>query len=1064
LTRSIRWLLGISFFLSGATALVYQVLWARHLQYFFGSTTEAVSTILAVFMAGLGIGAWWLGRRIDRSPSALRFYGLLEIGIGAYGLISLLLLGLAGSIFASMGELPWLASVLVKIVLSAIVLLPPCVLMGGTLPALLRAVSDSCRTARRFVGVFYAANLLGAVLGTLASGFLLLESLGLTRTAILAGCVNLAIGIVAVIVSRTASTETEDDEKEEGEDATGTFRDLAGSNAGRFILLGLFVSGATVMAYEIAFTRVLVLVFGVSAYAFAVVLAVFLLGLGIGAAVYERWAKSHDVRAVQFAWTQIVVAAVGAVALALVPATPRLVLYLRQIPGLDFGEILLGKSVFATALLLPLALVAGLGVPILIGSLVRNLRVLGAVVGQAYLVNTVGTVAGSLLTGFVLIAALGTEGTLRAVLLANALTGLLGVVLLRSTARVLIGGVVAAVAAVALVVSVGAWPSTLYVFSDVYAGGAVAANAMEIEDRLRSTPNEILFFREGRNATVAITETPSSRSLVVNGHPDGSDAPEDMSTQVMLGAIPLAVHRAPTDVLVIGFGTGVSARSAARLPEVETIDILEIEPAVLEASPYFHHVNGAIEDDPRVRNLVADARSYVAATDRTYDVVVSEPSNPWRAGVANLYTADFFQGVRERLKPGGILAQWMHLYFISADEFRMVLRTLVSVFPEVQVWWLDEGDVVILASDEAPTPDRSRFDALMDGEFLDDRIRFSRAPTVEEFYARYLIGTIAVKAFAGEGEIHTDDRPYLEYRAPRGIERSDGQNAARLLAAKLRVPTLFAPVDGVPPAEEYAWLGIASMYDALGLTNEVWEATRRAVGTGSMLARLRAAELEIAVGNLSSAAALLQSIPDDTMTSSPEIAREAAWAKARFLALQGNVEEARAAFEETGEIEGRAGLELLQLYFATGQVEPAQALAERLLRVARPGTRVGKVEVEAVYSMLLGFSNTPEVATEAARVISNLPDPSIDFPEAARFKSLAILYNRLGRSKDALDAAESMEALGILDAQVIAVQARSLRALGRIDRAEVIEKRLRRLDPESLWERVESPLMEQATP
>lgn len=1059
MTRSIRWLLGISFFLSGGTALVYQVLWARHLQYFFGSTTEAVSTILAVFMAGLGLGAWWLGRRIDRSVSALRFYGLLEIGIGIYGIVSGPLLGFAGGIYAAAGEISPFVGMILKIVLSAIVLFPPCFLMGGTLPALLRAVSDSRDTARRFVGVFYAANLLGAVVGTLASGFLLLENLGLAGTAILAGCFNLAIGLVVVLVSRQTDSETPVGEEEDEGDESG-LADLARSKTGLYVLIGLFVSGATVMAYEIAFTRVLVLVFGVSAYAFTVVLAVFLLGLGIGAAVYERWAGRHEVHAIQFAWSQVLVALLGAGALALVPATPRLVLYLRQVPGLGFGQLLAGKAAFATAILLPLAVVAGLGVPILIGSLVRDLRVLGSVVGRAYLVNTVGTVAGSLLTGFVLIAAVGTEGTVRAVLFANAVTGLAGVLLLRGTARARILGLTGAIAAGLLVLTVAPWPPTLFVFSDVYAGGSVAATPMEIEDRLRSTPNEILFFREGRNATVAITQTPSSRSLVVNGHPDGSDSPTDMSTQVMLGAIPLAIHPSPTEVLVVGFGTGVSARSAARLPEVERIDVLEIEKAVVDASPYFHHVNGAVEEDPRVRIVLADARSFIAATDGRYDVVVSEPSNPWRAGVANLFTADFFEAAKERMKPGGIFAQWMHLYFIEADEFRMVLRTLASVFGEVQVWWLDEGDVVILASDSRPVLQRARFDTLLDGEFRDDRIRFSGSSTLEEFYAHYLVGTAAVASFAGEGEIHTDVRPYLEYRAPRGIERSDGQNAARLLAAKLRGPTLFPPLEGAAPSDEAGWLGVAGMYAALDLRAEAWEATRRAVGTGGMLSRIRAAELEIAVGNLGSAATLLQSIPETAITSSPEVAREAAWAKARFLARQGNVEEARGAFEETGEIDGLAGLELLELYVTSGQAEPALALAERLLRAAHPGSRVGKEEIEAAYSMLVLASNTPEIATEAARVIDELPDRSLGFPEAARFKTLAILYNRLGRSREALNACNAMDELGILDAQVLAVRLNSLKKLGYQDDAARLEERLRRLDPESAYLTVSSPLLE----
>jgi spermidine synthase len=555
-------LFAASFFLSGGCALIYQVVWSKHLQYVFGSTTEAVGSVLAVFMAGLGAGAYFFGPRIDRAVSPLRLYALFEIGIGVYGLVGLFLLRAATSLFTGLGELPGPVSTLLKLVLATVVLLPPCLLMGATFPALLRGVSRTVQGARRNVGLFYAVNLTGALAGALTAGIVLIPAWGLTRSSFAAAAVNFAIA--AVVWFAAGRAEVENVEETSPTDGVPA---VVGWEL-RYLQLGLFVSGASVMAFEIVITRVLALVFGVSAYAFTVVLAVFLLGLGLGALLYERWVAWRPVRTLQFAALQLGLTAAGAVLIVLLPEVPRWVLYLRQIPGLGFWELLAGKALLATVLVLPLATVAGLGLPILIGALVSEVGTVGRVVGRAYLINTAGTIAGSLVTGFALIGWLGTDGTLRAVLFANLLVGVGGCFLLGRSARSRVLALAMAVLSLAALVSSDRWSPRLFINSDTDGSHTVAVTPLEVEEQLRSTPNRVLFFEEGRNATVAVTETPTVRSLLVNAHPDGSDSDDDMATQVMLGVIPLTLHPDPRNVLVIGFGTGVSARSAARLESV----------------------------------------------------------------------------------------------------------------------------------------------------------------------------------------------------------------------------------------------------------------------------------------------------------------------------------------------------------------------------------------------------------------------------------------------------------------------------------------------------------------
>ena len=1033
-----RWLFAASFFLSGGCALIYQVLWSKHLQYVFGSTTEAVGTVLAVFMAGLGAGAYFFGPRIDRAASPLRLYALFEVGIGVYGLAGLFLLRAASVAFAAFGELPGAASTLLKLGLTTVVLFPPCLLMGATFPALLRGVSRTVQGARRNIGLFYAVNLTGALAGALAAGIVLIPVYGLTRSSFAAAVVNFAIG--AAVWLAAGRVEHESDEA----DAAGDTATASGSEL-RYLQLGLFVSGASVMAFEIVITRVLALVFGVSAYAFTVVLAVFLLGLGLGALIYERWIARRAVRTLQFALLQLLLAAIGGILIAVLPGVPRWVLYLRQIPGLGFWELLAGKAVLATFLVLPLAIVAGLGLPILIGALVSEVGKIGRVIGRAYLINTAGTIAGSLVTGFLLITWLGTDGTLRAILLVNLLVGVAGCILLGSSARFRILALAASSLSLAALIAPDRWQPRLFINSDTDGSHTVAITPLEVEEQLRSAPNRVLFFEEGRNATVAVTETPTVRSLLVNAHADGSDSDDDMATQVMLGVIPLTTHPAPRDVLVIGFGTGVSARSAARLDEIERIDVIEIEPAVLAASPFFHHINGAVEQDPRVHVRLTDARTFAATTRQRYDVIISEPSNPWRAGVANLYTADFFESVRGLLRDGGVFSQWMHLYFVRDAELRMVLRTMLDTFAEVQVWWLDAGNVAILTSQQPLALRPQRVHELLDGEFSADRVRYAGLSTVDEFYGRLLLDTEGVRDFVGKGAIHSDDRPYLEYRAPRGLLEADGRNPLRLVAAKLNRNTLTAPTIGDPVPEANGWLTAASMFEALQLYDEQIESTRRAVAAGDPLARVRAAELALLAGDIETAQGLLQSLLDSGERQE-RLLRDLAYAHAHLAMAVGDVQAARSALELTGDWDGRAGLEWLAFTVAGRQLDIAAAAAERLLEGARLGGPIGNPEMERVFVLLYQLVDLEGAAERILGLAERLPTDGRLSP-LARLKVRALLYDRLGRFDEAVETSMEVERLGILDFELMTLRLRGLRRLGKTEHAERLERRLRKLDP-----------------
>ncbi len=1042
-----RVFLGICFFVSGGTGLAYEVLWSRHLSLFFGSTTEAVSVVLGVFMLGLGWGGHFVGPRIDRSSAPVRLYGLLEIGIGLWAVATPFLLRVVTGTWAEASgrlEPGLVTATLLKALLSAVVLLPPAMAMGGTFPALVRAVSGTSERAPGTVGVLYALNVLGAVGGSLLAGFVLPELFGERSSMLLTGLVNVLLGTLVLAAARglvpLASTQAQPRER-----LLASLRLLGATSEGRFVLLGLVVSGVTTMVVEIVFVRILGLVFGVSSYSFTLVLAVFLAGLGFGALVAGLLSHRRKPKAADFALVQAGVAVLTALALAATPLVPRLVAWVRQWPELTFGEVLLAKTVLAAGLLLPLAIVAGLGVPMLIGALAGDVGRLGRLVGDAYLVNTAGTVAGSLLTGFVLVPLLGTEGSLRVAFALSAATASWGFLSLGASPGRRIGGT-AAMAAVLPVLLISRWPASLFLVSDSGTATPPKTSRLELEGQLAASPRELLFLREGRNGTVAVAQTGASRALFVGAHPDASDG-LDMSTQQLLSVVGLAAHPAPAEVLVVGYGSGVSIEAALRVPGVLHVDGVEIESAVLAASPFFHHVNRQAERNPRTRYVLEDARGYLATTRKSWDVIVSEPSNPWRAGVASLFTTDFYESAKARLRHGGIFAQWLQLYSIDEYCVKMVLRGLASSFAEVQVWWLDSGDVVVLASDTPIRMSRQRMDGLLDGPFREDRIRYARIGTSAEFYSRFLLGTAATRAFVGEGPIHTDDQPFLEFEAPRAVFRSSEHEALRLLAAKLTSGSLVPPLEGPPPPEEALWAGLSEMLRSLGRLGDAESAARRAASLGDgVLGRIRLAGLRLEARDAPGARELLSGLASDADALRPDLAANLGTLRAQLLLAEGKVREAEEAFQESGALDGPYGVQVVDLYVGLRRDDDAVRLARRLLGRARLGGTVGATEVSELLRSLVKL-NGERPDGRLVDLVRSLPPREAGFPEIPRLAALAQMSERLGRPAEALAAAREARERGLVALPIHLVEGRALSVLGKRDEADRLAARLERLAP-----------------
>ena len=767
----------ILFFLSGATGLVYELLWVRILYQTFGSTIQSVTTVVAAYMGGLGLGAWLLGRRADRHPQPAALYGGLEIAIGAFGLVSPLLLALAHRMYvgaAGAWQLSGATSLTLRFGLAALVLLVPTTLMGGTLPVLTRAFMGTDRGALKpSLGRLYALNTLGAVVGTGLAGFVLIEYVGIRASLWATAALNLAIGAIALRLPDPRAVAPVQPASQPAPDPGRLLR--------RTALALLALTAFASLLDEIAWTRVLVMIVGASTYAFTLVLLVFLLGIGAGSAVVARRGGAPSETAADTALAQAVTAAGAGALFVCFGLLPRYIIAIFQAHSLGASERLLAMGLAVGVVVLIPALGMGMTLPLLTDLAAPLERARGADVGRAYALNTLGGIAGAVLTGFVLIAALGTDLTLRLGVVINGLAALgLAVLVARGVAegseqhrrlRLRIMG--AGGLATAALVAAGAGPRWSTRLIDL--GPSIYArepmSAAVVQAFLEHRGARQLAFKEGRNATVSVWEGEPGRTLKINGKVDASDG-ADMDTQVMLGLAPVAARPGAATALVIGFGSGVTARVLADVPGMQRVRVVEIEPAVLEMGRYFAAVNDSVLSRPTVSAVVDDARSALQLERERYDVIVSEPSNPWFAGVATLYSPEFFRVVRSRLTGDGVFCQWLQTYQLPLGVVASVAGGVRAVFPHVQVWFGSPGDLMILGSDR-PFQYDSLWLARLIGPtgalaFLAREYLGIDAPS--DYFGRFLLGDSGVARLAERATVvHRDDRPRLEFVAARGF-------------------------------------------------------------------------------------------------------------------------------------------------------------------------------------------------------------------------------------------------------------------------------------------------------
>ncbi len=857
--RKAVWTILLCFFASGMSGLVYQVIWARELVLIFGATTFAVSTVLTAFMGGLALGSFAFGRRSEKINRPLRLYGLLELGIGLYGLAVPIIFSVLPKVYQPIYQelhLSFFALSVVRFLFAALVLILPTALMGATLPVLSSYYARDLSRIGFRVGSLYSINTFGAVIGAASTGFLLIPVLGMQATTSTAAGINLILGAVALALSRRLETgssdqtnyspdqiaeETRFTEKrsERRRERKTVFawpfallsqrrnrRQANGQRKGRSsgdvspiqveplgrgqliaVLVGFALSGFVALSYEVIWSRVLALIIGSSVYAFSIMLTTFLTGIALGASLSARVADRIPRPVFAFALIEIGVGLTSLIGAYLFNDLPYVFVQVyKWFEGSAFTVLLLIRFLIASFVMIVPTLMLGALFPLVVRVVSARAggQAAGRMVGDAYAANTVGAIAGSFASGFILIPWLGLLGSLKVCVSLNFLVAAALLVINMWSGKSDDGAVgskakwkgayrgrewlwaaLSCVLVLAVIIFDPPWDSDV-MSSAVYryAPSLAKLSRQEFSEYLKHGQGETAYYKEGLTATVIVQKQGGHRILKVNGKPEASTA-GDMPTQILIGALPLLTRRQTDDVLVVGLGSGITLGAIEQFP-INRVTCVELEPAVIEASHYFDDVNNRPLEDSRLRLIANDGRNYIYTTTEKFDVIVSEPSNPWVTGVANLFTLEYFKRGAERLKDGGVFSQWLQIYEMPPEDVRALVATFHAAFPHVQIFRGAEGDLMLLGSNSPLRLNRDSIESHLEDEKVAATLRRINISEASDLVSRFYLGTDEVRRFSSGAPINTDDNALIEFSAPRHVgttEETVERNVEQLLAA-----------------------------------------------------------------------------------------------------------------------------------------------------------------------------------------------------------------------------------------------------------------------------------------
>jgi spermidine synthase len=738
-----RVLITAIFFASGAASLILQVLWFKQLQFVLGSATVSVSVTVASFFFGLSLGSAFGGRIADTVSRPLRIYGILELALAPASF----------AVTAFLSHWPtwvgWLSPMLnlespfrlpLMVALSLAILSLPTMLMGATLPFLVKSLTRTQTDLANRIGLLYGFNTLGAAIGTLAVGFVLMGLLGITGSSLVAAALYICVGGVALSVARSTSPLLPVAEKAPAQ--------AAGPGGARAsILIGIFAcSGFVSIAYEVVWFRFLTNVSTSSVFAFSGMLGVYLLGLVIGALVCARFlAPRKDQLLRYFAVTQLLIAVAATLTVAILgkartleAALSPIISALVPLPAQAFfGDDVSFFLTCAVALLLPTTLI-GISFPLASELTVNRMSALGRKIGSLYALNTIGGVLGSLAAGFLLIPWLGSQWALTALIFLNLLlfvaTALSQPDLLGARSLWRQGAIAAGVIAVSLVI-----------FTPHYLERVLTA----------MKGAHVLELRETRQATFAVVEyhdkaAGTYQQLVVNSKSYANNRLEGRRYMAAMGHYPVLLHQGPVETaVVICIGTGTTVGAVSTHGELQSIDAVDLAPTVFQFAPHFVPINKRFYQNPKVHQIVADGRHFLLGTKETFDVITLEPPPPHDAGVVNLYTEEFYALAKRKMRPGAVLAQWVPLDFNRGILPKMILKAMMGQFKHVSLWLPSRMEGVAIASDEPLKIDPRALAMRMARPAVAEDLTANGLRSPEDFLATFIAADEKLAALSG---------------------------------------------------------------------------------------------------------------------------------------------------------------------------------------------------------------------------------------------------------------------------------------------------------------------------
>jgi len=761
--------------LTGFAGLVYEVAWQKYLAALLGSHGEATAAVLAIFLGGLSLGyalfgrasGWLVERSRLRSRPArlLYFYATVEAGIGIYALLFPTLFGVFQriSLFVPHGNAG--LGFAFDVCLSALLIGPPTVLMGGTIPILTLALAGDLKHATRIHSLVYGFNTAGAFVGALAGGFWLIPWLGLDGVVYAMGCANLfAAAVFAELDRRSGSIAL---------DLTARSRVEPVARFAAWASVSL-LAGFAMMALQTTFNRVGALAFGASQFTFASIVAVFVACIALGSLAVSAIQNIPRGLVVGSQW--LLVALLFPLYLVMEDAgywahVIRVLFY--PIDAAFYAYQLLNFEAVFLVLVIPIGL-SGALLPLLFHGLRREVRELGSVAGRLYAWNTFGSLLGALFGGYLLLFWLDLHHIYRIAMAALALgASILTALVLRPKPRFIVpAGLVLTLGAIALL---PAW-SAERLSAGLFRARSEGALSFLGPERMFAERDigVLISYDDGPTSTVTVVDPDGSaenRSILVNGKSDGALL-SDYPTMAMTALIPALMAESHENCFVIGFGTGVTTGELASLDNTRTVTVAEISNGVIEAAPLFDEGNLRASRNPRVSIRRGDAYRTLLQSREVYDVIISEPSNPWVVGVEMLYSREFLEAARKRLAPGGVYAQWFHVYESAPEVVALVLRTYASVFPNISAWYTLGSDMLLLGFNQV--------DRALDVDALEQRFARSdfaagfKRVGIESFaqlVAHELLPLGTIQALEQPSEIHTLRHPLLSYRAARAFFR-----------------------------------------------------------------------------------------------------------------------------------------------------------------------------------------------------------------------------------------------------------------------------------------------------